>query len=133
MLFGPLKGGMKQSNLLKIKPPWRAALMLKNEIFLKKLFCLSETFIDFVPVHNVPPGFQVIGPAVLVLQVISVLPHVVAQDGEIAVAQGIVLVGGRSHFELSALGAHQPRPAAAKLPKACLFKSLLEFVEAAQG
>jgi len=53
----------------------------------------GEALVDLVPVHGVPPGLQVIGTLVLILEVIGVLPHVIAQHGVLAVGDGIVLVG----------------------------------------
>src|SRR5271167_5229810 len=40
---------------------------------------LLEAAIHFRPVHHLPPFLQVVAAAVLVFQVVSVLPHVVAQ------------------------------------------------------
>jgi hypothetical protein len=47
-----------------------------------------------MPVHHVPEGAQVVGAAVLVLQVVGVFPHIDAEDGlGLAVHQRVVLVG----------------------------------------
>ena len=46
------------------------------------LMALLEALVDFRPVDHVPPLFQVVGAAVLVLQVVGVLPDVVAHDRE---------------------------------------------------
>src|SRR5215472_7306554 len=48
--------------------------------------------VDFVPVDYVPPGGQVFRAAVVVLQVIRVLPDVVAQDGIEALRDWIILI-----------------------------------------
>ena len=48
----------------------------------------SEALVDFGPVDYVPPGGEVFGAAVLVFQIVSVLPDVVAEDGVEAVGKG---------------------------------------------
>src|ERR1700730_17615170 len=68
----------------------------------------------FRPVHYVPPGFDVVGAAVLVVQVVGVLPNIAAQDRRVAVHQRAVLVLRRNPFKFSALVFDQPRPAAAE-------------------
>src|SRR5215470_16110432 len=76
------------ANAVETKPPLRAAFMS-----MWNLLGLPETFVHFVPVDYVPPGFQIICPSVLVFQVISVLPDVVSQNRKVAIAHGIVLIG----------------------------------------
>src|SRR4051795_13136439 len=72
---------------------------------------------DLVPVDDVPPGLEVLGPAVVVLEVVRVLPDVVAQQRRVAVEHRAVLVGRLGELELAA-GEPQPRPARAELPDA---------------
>src|SRR5579884_4531102 len=55
----------------------------------------AEALGDLGPVDHVPPGLDVVGPAVLVLEVVGVLPHVDAQQRRLALADRVVLVGGR--------------------------------------
>src|SRR5208283_5368524 len=73
-------------------------------------FGLFEAFVDFCPVDDVPPGGEVVGAAVVVLQVVGVLPDVVAEDGIEALRQRGILVGGGHDFEL-AVGEYEPAPA----------------------
>src|SRR5215208_6317361 len=54
----------------------------------------AQPFVDLGPVHDVPPGVDVIGPAVLVFQIVGVLPDVDAEDGLFAFHQRAVLVRG---------------------------------------
>jgi hypothetical protein len=54
-----------------------------------------EALVDFVPVDDVPPRIQIFGATILILQVVGVLPHVVAEDRHVTVANGIVLIGRR--------------------------------------
>ena len=42
---------------------------------------LLKAAVDLVPIDDVPPSFQILGSAVLVLKVVSVLPNVVAHYG----------------------------------------------------
>src|ERR1035437_9370264 len=49
-------------------------------------------FVDFVPVDDVPPGGEIFGTAVVVFQVVGVLPDVVAEDGIEALRDGAVLI-----------------------------------------
>jgi len=55
-----------------------------------------------LPVHCVPPGGKVFGTAVVVLQIIGVLPDVVAEDGVEALRDGVVLVGSADDLEFAA-------------------------------
>ena len=62
----------------------------------------SRAAVDRVPVDHVPPGREVVGPAVLVLQVVGVLPDVDAEDGLLAFHHRVVLVGRALDRELAA-------------------------------
>ena len=60
---------------------------------------------DLVPVDNVPPVADVLGPAVLVLEVVRVLPDIDSKDGEHdllrdALHERVVLVGSADELEL---------------------------------
>jgi hypothetical protein len=46
------------------------------------------------PVDDAPPCFDVVGAAILILQIVGVLPHIEAEHGLAAVHDGIVLVRG---------------------------------------
>ena len=88
---------------------------------------------DLVPIHHVPPRLDVIGPAVLVIEIIGVLPDVDAEDRRVAVHQRAVLVRRGNHFELAALVLDQPGPAAAEAARPGRREFFLERVEAAEG
>src|SRR6266478_5492789 len=66
-----------------------------------------------VPVDDVPPGGEVVGTAVLVLEVVGVLPDVDAEQRHVVVHQRRVLVRGRLDREAGAVP-DQPRPARAE-------------------
>src|ERR1019366_3316709 len=70
--------------------------------------------VDLGPVDDVPPGLEVLGAAVLILEVVGVLPDVVAHDRRHALRDRAVLIGGGEH--LQAAGSEgEPGPAAAEL------------------
>src|SRR6516165_671181 len=89
------------------------------------LLCLVEALVDFGPVHYVPPGGEVVGALVLVLEVVGVLPDVVAEDGVKALAQRRVLIGSGDDFELAALN-DEPAPAGAELLGGGFIKGFFE-------
>src|SRR5690606_1785433 len=74
--------------------------------------------LDLVPVDHVVERGDVVRAAVLVLQVVGMLPHVQAQDRGVARADAlherVVLVGAALDQELARGIGGQPRPAAAE-------------------
>jgi len=69
---------------------------LADSLFL----CVLEALVDLGPVDGVPPGGEIFGAAVLVLEVVGVLPDVVAEDGVVALGERAVLVGGGGDFSV---------------------------------
>src|SRR3954468_4174948 len=55
---------------------------------LHVLLEIIEALGDLFPVHHIPPRFQVIRPAILISQIISVFPYVVAHDGKLPSISG---------------------------------------------
>src|ERR1700686_575511 len=47
---------------------------------------------DSLPVQNVPPRLEIVGAAVLIVEIIGVLPHIAAEQGMLAVHHWTVLV-----------------------------------------
>ena len=45
------------------------------------LFSSLETLADILPVDDIPDGLHIVGPHVLVLKVVGMLPHVDAKQG----------------------------------------------------
>src|SRR5581483_1636227 len=70
----------------------------------------GEAAIDLFPVHDVPPCGKIVGALVLVLQVIGVLPHIVAENGEQPLRERRVLVRRSDHLQLAS-GEDEPSPA----------------------
>ena len=92
---------------------------------------LSQSRIDLRPVDDVPPGVDVVGPAVLILEVVRVLPHVDPEQRLLAIHQRVVLVRRALDGELAAL-VDDPGPAAAEATDGGRLELLLELVEAAE-
>src|SRR5205807_8226195 len=80
------------------------------------------------PVDHVPPRVDVIGPAVVVLQVVGVLPDVDAEQRRLAVADRVVLVGAGDHRQTRAV-VDEPGPAGAELVDAGVIELALEVIE----
>src|SRR5262249_35083420 len=75
----------------------------------------AQPLVDLRPVHHVPPRVDVVRAAVLVLQVVGVLPDVDPEDRLLAVHHRVVLVRRALDRDLAAV-VHDPRPAAAEPP-----------------
>src|SRR5580765_998012 len=93
--------------------------------------CLTEPLVDFRPVHDVPPRRDVIGPTVLVLQVVGVFPDIDAEHDLLPFHQRAVLIRRAFDRELVAARDH-PGPAASEAADSRLRELLLECVEAAE-
>src|ERR1039458_5043220 len=91
-----------------------------------------KAVLDFLPVHHVPPGRQIVRAAVLILQIVGVLPYVAAEHDVLAFHDGAILV--RRGCNLHALRRlQQPRPAGTEPAHARGVELFLERVEAAEG
>src|SRR5436190_9776502 len=67
---------------------------------------LTKPLVDFRPVHDVPPPRDVVGPTVLVLQIVGVLPDVDAEHGLLPIHQRTVLIRRAFDGELVAARDH---------------------------
>ena len=92
---------------------------------------MLEALVDLVPVDSVPPCGEVIGSAVLVLEVVGMLPHIVAQDGVFALRERTVLVGACGDYQFAAVP-EQPAPPGTKLFGSGFVEDLLESTEVAE-
>jgi len=59
---------------------------------------VGEAFVDLIPVNNVPPGGKIVRAAVVVFEIVGVLPYIVAKDGIVACGERRVLIGGGGDF-----------------------------------
>src|SRR5258707_13266255 len=73
---------------------------------------------DLAPVHGIPPGLEVIGAAVLVIEIVSVFPDVVAHQHALAVHDRSVLVRAGLDRELAVLADGHEHPARTELASA---------------
>src|SRR6185436_1607052 len=92
---------------------------------------LLQPLVDLRPVDDIPPRVDVVGPAILILEVVRVLPDVDAEDGLLAVHHRVVLVRRALDDELAAVVDH-PRPPAAEPSDRGRLQLLLQLVEAAE-
>src|SRR5271157_740714 len=90
-----------------------------------------EPLFDLVPVYNVPPCRDIVRPAVLVFQVVGVLPDIQSEDHRFAFGNGAVLVGGGQNVDLPA-GTNQPRPPRTEARSGGLVELLLERRKASE-
>src|SRR4051812_35820511 len=73
-----------------------------------------EPLRDLSPIHHVPPRLHVVRAAVLVLEVVRVLPHVEPEERRrLALHDRVVLIGRADDGELVPV-LHEPRPAGAE-------------------
>ena len=90
---------------------------------------LRKLFVHEVPVDHVPPSRNIIRTAVLIFQVVGVLPHIQRQGAALAhllTGESWLAVGENLEFSILC---HQPRPTAAKTLQRRIVKLLLELVE----
>src|SRR6266849_3098001 len=69
---------------------------------------------NLIPVDHIPPGVQIIGTAILVLQIVSMFPDVISHDRIQTLHQWAVLVSGRDNRKLAALVENEPGPTGAE-------------------
>ncbi len=84
-----------------------------------------------VPVHGRPQRLQVSGAAVLVVQVVGVLPYVEGEEGLEAVGYRIVCIGALENGQFAILVGGEPHPSAPKQADAFGFEIGLEGFEGA--
>ncbi|MNJ71699.1 hypothetical protein D3C77_682700 [compost metagenome] len=98
---------------------------------LKLLFyCCFVTFANFIPVHYVPECCDVVRAFVLVVQVVSVLPHIQTKDWRFAFEDRAVLVRQAVYFQF-AVSNSKESPAAAETSCRCFSEFCFECIEAA--
>src|SRR5882762_9774614 len=89
--------------------------------------------VDFFPVDHAPPSLQILGTAVVVFEIVGVLPDIVAEDGKEALRDGVVLVGSGDDFHFAFCVACQPDPSAAELAYTGGVEFFLEGLEIAES
>ena len=91
-----------------------------------------KVLVDPLPVDYLEKGIDVVGPAVLVFEILDVLPHVQTLDGYLALGQGAVLVGGGEDLQAAA-AVNQPAPTAAEIQGGSAGEPFPEGIVAAAG
>src|SRR5437868_15173498 len=84
------------------------------------------------PIDDVPPSRQIVRAAILVLEVIGVLPNVAAKDRPVAFHQGVVLIESRNDLQLPAFVDDEPRPTTSETADPSRFEFLFERLEASE-
>jgi hypothetical protein len=105
--------------------------MYKNSIYLSHH--LLQPLLGSLPVDNIPNGREVLGLAILVLQVVRVLPGINTKD-RAELANDWVLVGVGLDADVAGLHVlHQPRPARALDTRERSIELALQLIERAVG
>src|ERR1700722_9461880 len=79
----------------------------------------------------IDPGLEIVGPAIAIVYVIGVLPHVDAEDRLRAVDKRVFAIRRLHHLNLAVLDC-EPRPARAELRDAALDEVLFGLVDRAE-
>ncbi len=93
---------------------------------------LSEAFADEVPVDDILEGFEVIGSAILIFEVIGVLPDIETEDGDSAGGVGAILIGEGFDGEFFVF-INEPRPTTSEDFEGGGGIVFLKFGEASEG
>jgi len=60
-----------------------------------------EAVIDLIPVHNIPPSREILRAAILIFQIVRMLPDIIAHDREQTLGNRIVLIGRADDLEFA--------------------------------
>lgn len=82
-------------------------------LFARKTSLFAEALGDGAPVDDVPDGAEVLGLAVLVLEVVGVLPGVDAEEGLVVAGDGVLVGAGDDGEVARGLVLDEPGPAGA--------------------
>lgn len=87
---------------------------------------LGEVLVGKLPVDKAPPGFQVLGTSISVVNVVSMLPNIASQErGKLVVLDDCVSIMGVNNLDLfGLLVQHQPGPSASKVASSLLAELL---------
>src|SRR4051794_2293440 len=72
--------------------------------------CAGITLGNLVPVDDIPPSVEIIRATILILEIVGMLPHIIAQNRNIVLYQGTVLVSGGNDFKFATLVEDEPGP-----------------------
>src|SRR5258705_7047001 len=91
-----------------------------------------KPLLGFLPVHHVPPGVEVIRAAVLILEVIGVLPHIHADHRKLSFHHRRILIRGRRDFN-ARTGLQKPGPSGPEPAYPGSIEFFLERIEASES
>src|SRR5579862_685912 len=107
----------------------RVAMVAGARMLLRRR---REHFLDVLPVHQAfEESLEIVGPAIAVVDVVGVLPHVAAEDRRAAVYQRVLAVRRLRDGELAVLH-RDPAPAGTELSDAGLREVFLHLGDAAE-
>mmetsp|Transcript_163786 Transcript_163786/g.314623 ORF Transcript_163786/g.314623 Transcript_163786/m.314623 type:complete len:208 (-) Transcript_163786:464-1087(-) len=100
--------------------------------------CRRIVLSNFIPVDDIEESRDILWAAILVLQIVGMLPDVNAHDGDQTCFSGtfhkrVILVGCGDYFHIAILRDSQPRPARTKNTSSCRAELSLEVVVRAEG
>ena len=75
-----------------------------------RVVLLGVTVVEFLPVENVPQLDQVINTAILIIEVIGMLPHIEGENGFQASPDGVAGIGFLNDVEFALGIGSQPHP-----------------------
>jgi len=108
------------------------SLAYKHDDTLQGSLSCFESLGNRLPIDNIPDGLKILGLAVLVLEVVCMLPSVDTEEWDV-IASHRVLVGTSDDLQSSrALVLGQPRPAAALNTRECGVDLLPKLVDGAK-
>jgi hypothetical protein len=87
--------------------------------------------VDLLQVDNIEKLSDIVRPAVLIEQIVGMLPHIQPENRKFALTARVVLIGGGNDLQFAVVH-NQPGPAAAEYLSCRTRKSLLETVKAAE-
>ncbi len=104
---------------------------------MKNVVSSRVKFRDFFPIHHVPKRFEVIGPTVLVFEVIGVFPYIATEYRRSEtfghpLHERIVLVGRRANAKRAVLLFAEPNPTATEPSNSGRLEFRFELVEASE-
>ena len=90
---------------------------------------LSKSFAHHLPINDAPQAVQMFGTAIFIIEIVSMLPHIKAQDGASAGSNGVATAGLLQNDECAVGILRQPHPPGAKESRATLFELLAEVLK----
>ena len=91
-----------------------------------------HTALYHLPVDNLPYTFDMLGAAILIVEIIGVLPNIYSEERFHAVAHGIVAIVTAHNVELATLVLGEPHPARTEKCCTSLFHLAFKRLEIAK-